>query len=150
MYAKRLALVIALFSCPVMAQTIAQTANHKAWQDQMDGQLSFMNKSCGTAITGPIAYAGFDAVPDIGMKMPVGQACGEAAAGVGNLCSGPPAYKAAIAKGLQKIVCTYGGAGKRAVSLSGGTLTYTVENPFPGKYDTDGTHFVQYYVAKSL
>jgi len=152
MHAKRLALVIALFSGPVMAQTIAQQANHKAWQDQVDAKVGYLNKACGTTIAAPIAYAGFDAVPDIGMKMPVGQACGEAEEGVANLCSPttPPAYKAAIQKGISKIVCAYGGAGKRAVSLSGGTLTYTVENPWPGKYDTDGTHFVQYYVAKTL
>jgi hypothetical protein len=150
MHAKRIALVVALFSGPVMAQTLQQQANHKAWQSQMDGQLSFTNSACGTTITGPIAYAGFDAVPDIGSKMPVGQACGEAAAGISNLCHAGDNYKAAISKGIQKVVCTYGGAGKRAVSLSGGTLTYTVENPYPGKYDIDGTHFVQYYIAKTL
>jgi len=148
MHAKRLALVIALFSGPVMAQTIAQTANHKAWQDGMDGRLFWTNKACGTTITGPIAYSGFDAVPDVASKMPIGQACGEAADGITNLCNGPPAYKAAIAKGIQKVVCNYGGPGKRAVSISGGTLSYTVD--FPGKYDIDGAHFVQYYVAKNL
>jgi|HubBroStandDraft_1064217.scaffolds.fasta_scaffold294707_2 hypothetical protein len=152
MYAKRIAVVIALFSGPVMAQTVAQQVTHKAWQDQVDGQISFLNKSCGTSITGPIAYAGFDAVPDIASKMPVGQACGEAVQGVANLCSPstPPAYKAAIQKGISKIVCTYGGTGKRAVSMSGGTVTYAVEFPWPGKVDIDGTHFVQYYVAKNL
>src|ERR1700722_12958792 len=131
-----------------MGETMAQTATHKAWQDQMDAQISSLNKTCGTTITGPIAYASFDAVPDIATKMPVGQACSEAAGGLGNLCNGPPAYKAAIQKGVKKVVCSYGGPGKRAVSLSGGTLSYSVD--FPGKYDVDGTHFAQEYVAKTL
>jgi hypothetical protein len=148
MRAARFALVIVLFSAPVMAQTIAQTANHKAWQDQMDGRLTWTNQACGTSITGPMNYATFDAVPDIGQKIPVGQACGEAADGITNLCKGPPAYKAAIAKGINKIVCSYGGPGKRSVSISGGTLSYSID--FPGKYDTDGTHFVQYYIANHL
>ena len=148
MHAKRIALVIALFSGPVMAQTMAQQANHKTWQDQMDGQLSFTNKACGTSITGPISYASFDAIPDVASKIPVGQACSEAATGITNLCNGPATYKAAIQKGIQKVVCTYGGPGKRAVSISGGTLTYAID--FPGKYDTDGTHFVQYYIANHL
>jgi len=144
-------ILVTFFSAPAMAQTIAQQQQHKYSQDQVDSQLSFANGACGTTITAPIEWTGFDHV-DLNTagrdnhSVAVGQYCGEPLEALNTLChTGDPA-KAAVKRNIQKVVCKYGGPGKRDVSLAAGTLTYSVDFK-PG---ATSKMFVQSYVANHI
>jgi hypothetical protein len=148
---KTIAIMITLFSAPAMAETIAQAQEHKTFQDQVDGQVSFANSACGTTITAPVEWSGFDQI-DLSKaganngSVSVGQYCGEPLEALTYLCHATPAAKTAIKQHIQKVVCKYGGPGKRDVSLSNGTLNYSVDF----KVGATSKMFVQAYVANHI
>jgi hypothetical protein len=104
-------------------ETLAEKTQHKQWEDQVKGKMSFVSSKCGTDIPWTIEWKSFKAA-DL-TKVSVGQYCADPLDALnGQTCMSKDG-KAAVQKAIHKYVCVYGP--KRSLSIKGGTLTYTTD-----------------------
>ena len=111
--------------------TLAQKSSMKLWQSQVDDKVAYVNKTCGTKVTAKVDWDAFfkvdlDHASQSGHGVSVGQYCGEAIQAVGLLC-GDKDGKDAVTKKITSFACSYGGPGKRAIHVTGGVYTFTVD-----------------------
>jgi hypothetical protein len=139
-----------LVSVTAMAQTLRQKSQHeyseKMVNDELTGSNPGVNTPCGTTITAEFEWAGFDALPadsqgNLGFQP--GQFARECAMGIAQVCiRSPRDGKAAIQKNVKKLVVAYGGDGHKNVTLSNGTLKYTID-PKHGVSDQTCREYLQ-------
>ena len=102
------------------------------------------NEKCGTKVTLDIAFAGFTkAEPDHGTHSVYGN-CEAPLDAMRMLCD-DAVGKEAVQKNIKKIACSYGGPGKRSVTLKDGTLTWVVD--WDGSNNSD---FVKAYLENNM
>ena len=133
-----------LLVTPLMgrAETLAEKEKKAPQNKSLAENLQSTNESCGTAITASIDWASITPA-DLDQYGPAGY-CDEAMAAIRGLC-GTDDGKAAVKGKIKKLVCTVGGAGKRAVALKDGTLRYTID--WKASNNTD---FVNDYLKNNI
>jgi hypothetical protein len=90
-------------------------------------ELADTNKACGTKIAGKIDWASFSKGKVDLTKFNIGDGyCKDAIFALKDLCSDATA-KAEISKKVKSYTCKFGGPGKRAISLKGGTVEAMIE-----------------------
>src|SRR5579863_2688540 len=134
------------------ATSLENAGIHKTFQEQIDSRLHDANTACDTQITATTDWDSFDSIDlaKLGKKglneLPIGDYCGRPLISVHDLCKQMKEDgKAAVKKSISKYVCRYGGEGKSAVDVSGGTLTFTVDFK-DGNNDVD----IRHKIAKKI
>ncbi len=102
------------------------------------------NTACGTSLTADIQFAGFSKAEPEHNAHSVSGFCAAPLTALRTLCADATA-KEAIQKDIKKLDCSFGGAGKRAISLKGGTLVYVVDWEAANSDD-----YVKDFIEKSL
>lgn len=106
-----------------------ETLHDKEKWDRQDGYMADSikgaNEKCGTKIAHEWDKGSFDK-EDWTSHSPNGF-CSGAFDNIRSLCANNAAAKKPVQDKIKKVVCKFGGKGKYGMSLSGGTLTYTVD-----------------------
>jgi hypothetical protein len=107
------------------AGDLADKQKQTAAEKDIKKDIKAVNDKCGTAMTATLDFPSFKNSDPKG-EYGIAGSCDAAMAGLRNLCDTDDG-KAAVKGKVKKVVCSYGGSGKRSAALSGGTLTYKLD-----------------------
>ena len=123
-----LILVIASMALTAFVRAEDLSIKEKQWRaDQknyMDEEVKSTNETCGTKLTEEVNFGTFK-VEDRSNHSVYGY-CGAPLEALRTLC-GDVTGKEAVQKKMKKIVCSFGGTGKRSLSVKDGVATYVVD-----------------------
>lgn len=125
-------MAVALPLSSVSSVSLKDKQRQKAIQEELDEEVASANEACGTKLTATLKWETFKMADSDTYSFD-----GYCAAPVGamrRLCDNDTG-KEAVQKGVKKVVCQYGGKGKRAYTLKDGTLTYTIDFDAPNNDD---------------
>jgi hypothetical protein len=113
-----------LYGSLASAQSLEEKKYRREQQESLKKEnIDPMNEKCGTTIEVTIDWAKFNKKEQEDGNFSTYSYCSSAPGQVASLCDDADG-KPEVQKKIKKIVCTFG---KRAITLKGGTLTYTVE-----------------------
>ncbi len=119
--------LFALATTSAHAQSLKDKKIFAAQDELFKQELAHLNKECGTKITGKIDWSSFTKGKVDLTKYGIGDGyCQDALSALKSLCS-DPIGKAEIAKKVKSYSCKFGGPGKRAITIKGGTIEAAIE-----------------------
>lgn len=123
------AALLGLGLLPALAS--AQSLEEKKYRKEQEAYLKSestdsMNEKCGTKIEVTIDWSKFKLDEIKSKNVSTYGYCQPSVNTVRSLCDDADA-KPEVVKKVKKIVCKYGGPGKRALTLKGGTLEWTID-----------------------
>jgi hypothetical protein len=124
-----IASLLTLGFLPALAS--AQSLEEKKYRKEQEGYLKEkssdpMNEKCGTKIDVSIDWSKFKLDEIKSKNVSTYGYCETAANVIWHLCDDADA-KPEVVKKVKKIVCKYGGPGKRGMTLKGGTLEWIID-----------------------
>lgn len=105
---------------------IAEARAMKSTEEQFLKEIEWTDKKCGTKLEGAIDWKSFQKAKFRETNYSVSGYCDSALGGLESVCSDEDG-KQAVQEGVKKVVCSFGGKGKRALKLEKGTLTWTLD-----------------------
>ena len=126
----------------VKAESFLEKKKWAEFDTAIADNLKYFNETCGAQATFEVEKPGFANWPE-DYSLP--SFCGSILNNMGWMCSNDAMVKPEIASKVKKVVCKFGGTGKRSLTLVDGTVTWTVDVAAPN--DTD---FIKENLEKAL
>jgi hypothetical protein len=137
---------VIVMGCSVMPGLAQESLGEKQkWREQealLAKESEQAKSACGKEIPGSFDKPSFK--DQLETNNSLYGFCAEAYSGLRNICADPDG-KAAVTAKISKLECTFGGKGKRALSLSNGTLQMSIDWDAPNYGD-----FMKAWLLKNL
>jgi hypothetical protein len=124
------------------AESLAEKKKHKEQVEYLQKELDYTNEKCGTKITASFDWSK-SKLEDMDKYSAYGY-CESALDALESICEDSDG-KEAVQKDVKKVVCKFGAKDKRAISLKGGTLEWTMDWEASNNAD-----YIKEYLMKTL